>query len=322
MLNNKKNIHPLRLGISTCLLGENVRYDGGHKHDRYLTDILGPYVEWVSVCPEVECGLPIPREAMRLVGEPENPRLMTQKTKINHTDRMLKWAEKKLDVLDSKQLCGYIFKSKSPSSGMRDVKVYNEKGFPAKKGVGLFARAFMDRFSLLPVEDEGRLHDAGLRENFIERVFVMHRWQQFKLNDNAARGLLQFHQNHKLLMMAHSAKHLSLLGKIVGNTKQDSLQNLSDQYISILMDGLKLKATVKKNVNVLQHVMGYFKKLLSKDEKQELLEVIEHYHQSLVPLIVPITLLQHYVRKYDESYLNKQIYLNPHPAELMLRNHV
>jgi len=312
----------LRLGISTCLLGENVRYDGGHKHDRYLTDVVGPFVEWVPVCPEVECGLPVPREAMRLVGDLENPRLMTQKTGIDHTTRMYHWAETKLEELESMQLCGYIFKSKSPSSGMRDIKVYNEKGYPAKKGVGLFAKAFMERFPLLPVEDEGRLHDAGLRENFIERVFIMHRWQQFMSNDPTAKGLLQFHTYHKLLMMAHSVKHLSLLGKLAGNIKQNSFENLTNQNIYNMMDGLKLKATVKKNVNVLQHIMGYFKKQLSKDEKQELLEVIENYHHSLVPLIVPVTLLNHYVRKYDESYLKNQHYLHPHPAELMLRNHV
>lgn len=310
------------LGISSCLLGNKVRYDGGHKHDRYLTDILGQFVEWVPVCPEFECGLTIPREAMRLVGDPEKPRLITIKTKIDYTDKMHFWAVNKLNQLIDKNLCGYVFKSKSPSSGMQGIKVYNDKGVPSKKGVGLFAKAFMTKFPLLPVEDEGRLHDPMLKENFIERVFIFHRWQQCVISNPTPKSLLDFHTQHKLLIMSHGPKLLTQLGQLVGNTKKGNFQTLLNNYITLLMEGLKLKATVKKNVNVLHHIMGYFKKHLTNDEKVELLEIITQYHQQLIPHIVPVTLLNHYVRKYEEPYLARQYYLNPHPKELMLRNHV
>jgi uncharacterized protein YbgA (DUF1722 family)/uncharacterized protein YbbK (DUF523 family) len=312
----------IKLGISTCLLGEKVRYDGGHKLNRYLVNTVGPFVEWVPVCPEAECGLPIPRESMRLVLGPGGPRLKTGKTNIDHTDRMMKWAAVRLKQLDKENLCGYVFKSRSPSSGMRDIKIYNEKGMPQSKGSGLFAQAFMERFPLLPVEDEGRLNDAGLRENFIERVFVYHRWLKFIKEGASRKGLVDFHTNHKLLIMSHSPKHLSALGKIVAAPQARSKTGLIDEYIGLLMEGLKLRATARKNTNVLQHIMGYFKKVLTADEKQELLGVIDQYHKSLIPLIVPVTLLNHYVRKHDELYLKRQHYLNPHPAELMLRNHV
>ncbi len=311
-----------KLGISTCLLGENVRYDGGHKLDRYLRDVVGQFVDWVPVCPEVECGMPTPREALRLVGDPENPRLVTSRTGIDKTKQMLSWAKMRLDQLEKENLCGYIFKSKSPSSGMQGVKVYDKNNVPSKKGVGMFAKAFMDRFPLMPVEDEGRLNDAQLRENFIERIFVYKRWLNYLQNDGSRKGLVDFHTDQKYLIMSHSPKHLSELGKLVAQVKGIEPKELHDRYLSILMTTLKLNAINKKNVNVLQHIMGYFKKQLSSDEKQELLEVIGNYHNGLIPLIVPITLLNHFVRKYNEPYLKRQFYLNPHPIELMLRNHV
>ena len=311
-----------KLGISTCLLGKNVRYDGGHKLDRYLTNVVGQFVDWVPVCPEVECGMSIPRESLRLIGDPENPRLVTGRTGVDKTDQMLTWAKMRLDQLEKENLCGYIFKSKSPSSGMQRVKVYDKNNVPSNKGVGMFARAFMDRFPLMPVEEEGRLNDAKLRENFIERIFVFKRWQNFVQNDGSRKGLVDFHTDHKYLIMSHSPKHLTELGKLVAQVKTIEPKELHHQYLSILMTTLKLSATNKKNVNVLQHIMGYFKQQLSSDEKQELLEVIGNYHNNLIPLIVPITLLNHFVRKYDEAYLKRQYYLNPHPVELMLRNHV
>jgi uncharacterized protein YbgA (DUF1722 family)/uncharacterized protein YbbK (DUF523 family) len=312
----------IKMGISRCLLGENVRYDGGHQHDRYLTGTLGNYFEYTPVCPEVEYGLPIPREALRLVGKPENARLVTIKTGVDHTDGMLEWARGKLNELDKDNLCGFIFKSKSPSSGMQAVKVYGPSGIPVHKGVGIFAGAFIKRFPVLPVEEDGRLHDPALRENFIERVFVYKRWQDLLKKGKTIKNLIDFHTNHKLLVMSHSPKHYSILGKLVANAKTYKGDGLYEEYILTLMDGLRLIATVKKQTNVLQHIMGYFKKQISADEKQELLEIIDNYHRQLVPLIVPITLLTHYVRKYGEPYLEHQHYLHPHPMELMLRNHV
>jgi len=311
----------IKMGISRCLLGENVRYDGGHQHDRYLTDTLGSYFQYVPVCPEVEYGLPIPREALRLIGKPENARLVTIKTGIDHTDGMLAWAKIKLKELEKEDLCGFIFKSKSPSSGMQAVKVYGPSGMPVHKGVGIFAGAFMKHFPLLPVEEDGRLHDPALRENFIERVFVYKRWQDLLIKGSTVKHLIDFHTNHKLLIMSHSPKHSSALGKLVAGAR-DYEGDLYEKYIITLMDGLRLIATTKKHTNVLHHIMGYFKKYLSSDEKQELLDIIEDYHRQLVPLVVPITLLTHYVRKYREPYLERQHYLHPHPMELMLRNHV
>jgi uncharacterized protein YbgA (DUF1722 family)/uncharacterized protein YbbK (DUF523 family) len=313
---------PIRLGISTCLLGENVRYDGGHKLDRFLRDELGRYVDYVPVCPEVECGLPVPREAMRLVGDPEAPRLLTQKTRIDHTDRMLEWAKRRLDELENEDLCGYVFKSRSPSSGLFAVKVYDETGTRLKKGTGIFARAFTGRFPLLPVEEEGRLHDAGLRENFIERIFTVRRWKDLALSGMTRGNLVRFHTAHKLLILSHSRKTLTELGRLVAGAKEQRPKELYDRYFEVLMDGMRLLATVKKNTDVLFHAMGYFKRELGPDEKAELREVIERYHDGLVPLVVPLTLLGHYVRKYRPEYLLGQVYLDPHPAELMLRNHV
>lgn len=312
----------IRLGISTCLLGEPVRYDGGHKRDRFITDTLGQYVEFVPVCPETECGLGVPRESMRLQGDPASPRLVTSRTGVDHTDRMVAWAERRLKELEKEDLCGFIFKSDSPSSGMERVRVYSDKGMPERKGVGIFARRFMEHFPLLPVEEEGRLHDPKLRENFIESIFALKRWRDL-LKDHPTRGkLVAFHTEHKLLVLSHSPKQSQLMGKLVAGAKQSPLGKLYREYEALFVAALMVKTTVKKNTNVLQHMMGYFKKELSPDEKQELIEVIDGYHEGLAPLIVPITLLRHYVRKYDQPYLKEQVYLNPHPVELKLRNHV
>jgi uncharacterized protein YbgA (DUF1722 family)/uncharacterized protein YbbK (DUF523 family) len=312
----------IKLGISTCLLGENVRYDGGHKLDRFLTDTLGQYVEYVPVCPEVECGLPVPRESMHLEGDPESPRLVTSRTKQDMTERMARWAKRRVVEMEGEGLYGFIFKSDSPSSGMERVRVYNEKGMPVKKGIGMFARIFMEHFPLLPVEEDGRLHDPNLRENFIERIFILKRWRE-ALTKKESRGIVvNFHTKHKLLILSHSPKHYQTMGKLVAKAKELSIKELYQQYQTILMETLQLKTTSKKNANVLQHMMGYFKEQLSADEKQELLEVIDSYRQEYIPLIVPITLIQHYVRKYNQPYLKQQVYLNPHPLELQLRNHV
>ncbi len=311
----------IRLGLSTCLLGENVRFDGGHKRDRFVTDTLGQFLDFVPVCPEMECGLGVPRESMRLVGNPESPRLVTNRTKIDHTERMVTWARKRVQELEKEDLCGFIFKSRSPSSGMERVRVYNEKGIPEKKGVGMFARIFMEHFPLLPVEEDGRLHDIKLRENFIERIFALKRWRDL-LGEKKSRGrLVAFHTQHKLLILSHSQKHSRILGKLVAAAKSISPKQLYPQYQALFMEALKLKTTVKKNINVLQHMMGYFKKQLSADEKHELLETFDQYREGYIPLIVPLTLISHYVRKYDQPYLKQQVYLNPHPVELKLRNH-
>ena len=311
----------IKIGISSCLLGNAVRYDGGHKLDRFLRDTLGQYVAYVPVCPEAECGLGIPREAMRLEGQADSPRLVTRQTRVDKTETMVRWAQKRVAELEGENLCGFIFKSDSPSSGMERVKVYDEKGMPAKTGVGIFARIFMEHFPLLPVEDEGRLHDTQLRENFIERIFTLQRWRAIRKMKSGRSALVDFHTRHKLLLLSHSTKFYQAMGKLVAAQKAFSAEDLFSQYETLLMEALKLKTTPKRNVNVLQHMMGYFKEQLSGDEKKELLEILDHYSKGFLPLIVPLTLIGHYVRKYDQPYLRDQIYLNPHPLELQLRNH-
>ncbi len=311
----------VKIGISACLVGKKVRYDGLHKQDHYITDTLGEYFDFIPLCPEVEYGLPVPREPMRLTGDPQDPRLMTIRTGIDHTEGMKKWARERLNELDGQELCGFIFKSRSPSSGMKGVKVYDEKGVPHAIGVGIFARAFMKKFPLIPVIDEGRLNDPGLREIFVEKVFVFHRWLESLNKGGSMKNLLEFHTNHKLLMLAHSPRHVTTLGRFIAGS-EGLAEQLKEVYIETMMEGLSLSATTKKHTNVLSHIMGYFKKQLTADEKQELLEIIGNYHRGSIPLIVPVTILNHYVRKYNEPYLKKQVYLNPTPLELMLKNHV
>lgn len=311
----------IKLGVSACLLGQNVRYNGGHSRDPFITDTLSQYVEFFPVCPEVECGLPIPREAMRLVGNPEAPRLVTSNTNQDHTERMLGWCSKKVRELEELDLYGFIFKKGSPSSGMERVKVYNTEGMPSNNGIGMFARTFMEHFPLLPVEEDGRLHDPKLRENFIEAIFVLKRWRESLSPKPTRRGFVEFHTKHKLLVMSHSPNHMRLMGKLIAEVKGYGIDEFRSEYQKLLMEALRLKTTPRKHTDVLMHCMGFFKKLLSSDEKRELLEIIEQYRQRHLPLIVPVTLLNHYVRKYDPPYLRDQYYLKPHPIELQLRNH-
>ncbi|MCP4579800.1 MAG: DUF523 and DUF1722 domain-containing protein [Deltaproteobacteria bacterium] len=312
----------IRLGVSMCLPGESVRYDGGHARDPYVTETLGQYMAFVPVCPEMEAGLGLPREPIRLEGDPDSPRVKTINTRKDLTETMSTWAQLRVRELEKEELCGFIFKSKSPSCGMERVKVHTEKGMPVKKGVGVFAKAFMEHFPLIPVEEDGRLHDPQLRENFIERIFTLKRWRQLLKEKPSAGNLVKFHTRHKLLLLSHSTKLYREMGKQVAETKGTKLSEIYVRYESLLMEALRFKATVKKHANVLHHMMGYFKKQFTTDEKHELLEVINDFYSGLVPLIVPVTLFKHYVRKYEQSYLKDQLYLSPHPMELKLRNRV
>jgi uncharacterized protein YbgA (DUF1722 family)/uncharacterized protein YbbK (DUF523 family) len=313
----------IRIGVSTCLLGEKVRFDGQHKLDSYLTGVLSQWFEFVPVCAESELGLGVPRESMRLEGDLDHPQLITHKIRKNLTESMQAWCDLRTRELEEKQLCGFIFKSKSPSCGMERVKVYPlGGGMAVNKGRGLFARSFMEHFPNLPVEEEGRLHDPGLRENFMERVFTLKRWREMLEQDSNSKGLIEFHERHKYLLMSHSIPLYRELGRIVADMKSRPLSQIQAHYYERMSAALQLRATVKKQVNVLQHMAGYFKRQLDSDEKLELQEVIDRYHAGYVPLIVPVTILNHYIRKYDEPYLKRQYYLNPHPLELQLRNHV
>lgn len=312
---------PIRILISSCLLGRNVRYDGGHKKDGFLVETLGPFVEWVPICPEVDYGLPTPREAMRLVGDPDAPRLVTSKSGDDHTDGMLRWARSRLRELEALDLCGYICKKDSPSSGMARIKVYGETGVPSRTGAGIFTKAFMDRLPLVPVEEEGRLHDPVLREMFVERVFTLRRFRDLLAHDRTRGGLLAFHTGHKLLLLSHGRRTYAQLGRLVARAKDVPSAELFDRYQRLLTEALSAKPTPKKCSDVLLHMMGHFRKMLTRDEKEELLEAVRRYRERRAPLIVPITLFRHYVRKYRVAYLARQAFLHPHPAELMLRNH-
>ena len=313
----------VRLGVSTCLMGENVRYDGGHQRDRFLMNTLGDFVEWVPVCPEVEIGLPVPREAMHLEGDPENPRLVTIKTGKDYTERMQTWANQRLEELADENLHGFVFKSRSPSSGLYRVKVYNEHGMPSQTGTGIFPREVMRRFPLLPLEEDGRLHDMGLRENFIERVFVYRRWTYLLDTNPTPAGVVAFHTAHKLTMMAHSPEYYQKMGRLVAQAGDLPWAELVERYGHLLMEGLKVMTTTGRHVNVLQHLMGYLKDFLDQHDRAELLGVIQDYQRELVPLIVPVTLLRHHLnRNAVPEWVHKQVYLRPYPKELMLRNHV
>jgi uncharacterized protein YbbK (DUF523 family)/uncharacterized protein YbgA (DUF1722 family) len=262
----------IRIGVSACLLGEHVRYDGGHKHDRYITDTLGRFFSFIPVCPEVGCGMSTPREAMRLEGDPATPRLMTRQSRIDKTDQMLDYCQRKIQELETENLSGFIFKKDSPSSGLFRVKVYDGNGMPKKAGRGLFAEAFVRHFPLVPAEEAERLNDAALRENFIERVFCHHRWKQFLLESPDLGGLVGFHTRNKLLMMAHSIVAYREMGKLVAQGRQIKRADLFRHYEQLMMDGLALHATVKKNTNVLMHIMGYFKKMLHMTRRRSCLK--------------------------------------------------
>jgi len=316
--------HPdkIRLGVSACLLGEPVRYDGGHKRDLFLTGTLADYVEWVPVCPEVELGLGVPREAIRLVGRPEAPRFVRERTGEDLTPRMRRYAEDRVRQLAALELDGYVLKRASPSCGLFRVRVYRDGGVPSGDGRGVFAAALVERLPMLPVEEEGRLADPALRENFVERVFAMARWRAFVAGHPRPRALVAFHTAQKFAVLAHSAEQYARLGRLVAKAGHSLAREVVDEYGRGLMTALSVRTSRGRHANVLQHLAGLLKRELGPDERAELAEVIAEYRRGLVPLVVPITLLKHHVRRLGVTYLADQVYLNPHPKELMLRNHV
>ena len=316
---------PIRIGVSSCLLGEEVRFDGGHKRSDFLTETLGRFVEFVPVCPELEIGLGVPRESIRLVRGSDHAdavRLVGNKTGLDHTDEMNAYAERRTTALCCEELSGYLLKKDSPSCGMERVRVYATSGMATRDGAGLFASALMRRYPSLPVEEEGRLNDPHLRENFVERVFAYRRLRSFFSSRWTLGGLVQFHTVHKLVLMAHSPKAYSELGRFVANAKRLARDQVRDDYELAFMDALKKLATTARHTNVLHHMLGYLRDHLDVTARAELVALIDDYRRGLVPLVVPITLFRHYVREFNVAYLRNQVYLEPHPKELMLRNHV
>lgn len=312
----------IRVGISSCLLGQEVRYDGGHKRDRFVTDTLGEHFRFVAVCPEVEAGMGLPRESVRLVKVGDELRMRGVKSSQDHTQAMLRYARRRVRELSKLDLHGYILKKGSPSCGMARVKVYTEAGMPHHSTAGLFARELMERLPLLPVEEEGRLCDAALRENFIERVFAYRRIRSFFGGRFSRGGLVAFHSREKLLILSHSPTAEKALGRIVANAKELGNAAVAREYPETFMQALARRATPARQTNVLQHMLGHFKKRLGAPERAKLAESIEDYRQGLVPLVVPVTLMRHYVELLEIDYLANQTYLLPHPRELLLRNHV
>jgi uncharacterized protein YbgA (DUF1722 family)/uncharacterized protein YbbK (DUF523 family) len=312
------------VGVSACLLGEEVRYDGGHRRDLFLLDTLGQYVEWVPVCPEVEVGMGVPRETIRLEGTAEAPRVVAPKSGTDYTERMQMWSEKRMNALAGEDLHGYVFKKDSPSCGLRRVRVYPpDTDMPIRDGQGVFARAVVDRFPLLPVEEEGRLNDLSVRENFMERVFVYYRWQKLLAENQTPDGLVDFHSAMRMNLLAHSPSHYRELDVLVAQAVSVSWSELTVRYGDMLMAALAIPSTPGKHCNVIMHLTGFLKAHLRSEDKVELLEAVETYRKGLVPLIVPVTLLKHHLNRNDvPDWVDHQVYLNPYPQELMLRNHV
>lgn len=313
----------LRVGVSSCLLGEEVRWNGGHKRDSYLLGTLAEYVEWVPVCPEVEIGLGTPREPIRLVDQDGQLLLVGSDSGSDHTQPMVDWSRRYMLGLPELNLHGYILKKDSPSCGLFRVKVYGEGPIPERSGQGLFARELVQAFPLLPVEEEGRLNDPALRENFIRRLFTYRRWVELLEADPSPSGLIAFHSAHKLTMLAQSPEHYKRMGQLVARAGVLPWDELSAQYGELLMTGMSQASSRGKHVNVMQHLMGFVKDQIDGDDKSELLSLMRDYQAGLVPLIVPLTLLKHLLRRSEvPEWVYEQVYLNPFPKELSLLNHV
>jgi len=314
----------VRIGISSCLLGQKVRYDGGHKRDRFVTDVLEPFVEWVPVCPEVEIGLGVPRPTIRLERDgASGVRLVMPQTGGDLTPRMAEWSEIRVAALREMDLCGYILKKDSPSCGMERVKVYDDNGVPSRDGAGVFAAALMRLAPHLPVEEEGRLNDSRLRENFIARVFSVRRWKDMEAAGVTRARLTEFHARHKFLCMARNQAGARRLGRLLGSAERsDSAADLARAYEAEFAAVMKRPPSRRGHTNVLQHLAGYVSDPLSPEDRRELTTAIDDYRKGLLPLIVPLTLLRHHARRQERTYLLEQVYLSPHPHELMLLNHV
>jgi len=319
--NPDKKTSSIRIASSSCLLGQEVRYDGAHKRNGYMLESLADYFEFVPFCPEVAIGLGIPRKPIRLVKASDGVRVVgTDDPGLDVTNQLVEYGEQVATQLNG--ISGYIFKKGSPSCGIERVKVYSDNGYPVESSAGKYAETIMRRLPELPVEEEGRLMDSRLRENFIERVFIYNRWQGLLNIGLTAAGLVDFHTRHKFNVLAHDEPAYRELGRLVADAGKGNLDVRAESYIKMLMGALKKIATPKLHANVLMHIMGFVKQHLDSDDKQELLELIEAYRMQQVPLIVPITLIKHYLRRYPDPYIEQQYYLNPHPKELMLRNHI
>lgn len=317
----KPQSEKITIGVSACLLGREVRFDGGHKRSRFITDSLARHFELTAFCPEVAIGMGTPRQPIRLTGDVENPQAVGVKTpELDVTQPLRDYGKKTAG--DIHDLCGFIFKKDSPSCGMERVKVYNEKGMPERTGTGLFANEIIKAHPLLPVEEEGRLNDAHLRDNFITRVYVYARWKALLKAGLSKSALLEFHTGHKYLVMSHSPVRYRELGQMLSDLSRASLADIADGYFACLMQALSVPATRKRHANVLQHLLGYMKNTLDSAHRIDLDRSIDAYRRGEYPLVVPIRLLQHHFSMHPRPYISQQVYLDPHPRELLLRNNL
>jgi len=315
-------VEKIPVGISSCLLGEEVRFDGGHKRHRFVTDVLGDYVQWVRSCPEVGAGMGVPRESIRLVRVGDDVRLLGNRTDNDVTDGIVRYTARRMDQIAPLRLRGYVLKKDSPSCGMERVRLYDENGVPARDGVGLFAAGLMDRFPNLPIEEEGRLNDPRLRENFITRVFAYDRWLRLVERGPTAGDIVDFHTRHKMLIMAHSQEHYRELGQLVARAGSMDMDELIAEYERLLMAGLRQVASPGQHANVLEHLAGFLKRDLGPVDKKELHDVIREYRLGRIPLIAPLLLLYHHLKHLRDDWLDAQVYLQPYPAELALRSSI
>lgn len=312
------NLGEMTIGVSACLLGEQVRYDGGHKHNAFITQSLSRFFSFQGFCPEMAIGLGVPRKTIKLIKMYDEIRC------VGSDDESLDYTNALIEATDNKKnwhgsLCAYIVKNRSPSCGMERVKVF-DNGHPINMGEGIYTKRLMENFPNLPIEEEGRLEDPVIRENFIGRVIFYARWKNLLEQGVSLHALTKFHAQHKLLFMSHDQNLCRSLGADLSKVSQENLDGFVDEYINRAMELMKIKASIGNHVNVLQHIQGYLKNHLGADDKQELSETIENYRLGNLPLIVPITLLRHHFRHYPHEYIENSIYLNPHPKELMLLN--
>lgn len=309
-----------RLGVSTCLLGENVRYDGAEKRDPVLLGAFGNHVEWVPVCPEVECGMTVPRDPMHLADDPDSPRLVTTATGEDQTGRMQTWIRSRLDELAREDLWGFVLKSRSPSCGRSAVPVLDSTGARAGEAAGLFAAAVAGRFPLLPVADERSLRDDSVWDNFIERLFCLKRYRDTMRPKRSRESLAIFHAAHELQLMAHDPGALREMGELVAHSTELPLDELSDRYEQLLTTAMELPATPALNADVLVRALGLLERYMSPGERQDALDVIEEHRGGRAPLTAPMRLLGRYIKKYRVEDLAGQSCFAAHPLELRLRD--
>ena len=313
---------PLLLAISECLLGSEVRYDGSGARSSFPHAALQGLFEYRGICPEVGIGLGTPRAPIRLVGEVAAPRVVGVKDPgLDVTEALADYGRARAAELGG--VVGYVLMKGSPSCGLFRVKVYPHDGTevtgaPTLKGRGAYAAAVTAALPDLPVEENGRLHDPVLRENFVTRTFAYSHWQALLARGLTRGRLVEFHSRYKYLLMAHSVPHYEQAGRLLSNLKED-LAGKARAYLSVLMTGLANPAGRRNHANVLSHLQGYFKRALDGPARQELETLVHGYRRGELPLLAPLTLIKHHLREHPDEYLANQVYLDPHPGYLGLR---